>query len=143
MNHPLKQVLEDDPRYPVEAYEFVRDALAYAHDVMQLGQPSDPDDESAAEVERHLTGQELCEASRRLAVEQFGMMAQLVLKSWGIEATSDVGEIVYNLIRVDLMRKSPTDRREDFDNVFDFHKAFYDDFDFAASVRAPRRADPS
>ena len=50
--------------------------------------------------------------------------------------TSDVGEIVYNLIRVDLMRKSASDRREDFDDVFDFKQAFDDDFDFAAGSSA-------
>lgn len=134
MTHPLKRLLADDPRYPVEAYEFVRDALAYAHDVMHLGQPSNSSEE-AGEVERHLTGQELCEAARRHALEQYGLMAKLVLNSWGIHSTSDVGEIVYNLIGVDLMRKSASDRREDFDDVFDFQKAFQDDFDFAASLR--------
>ena len=63
------------------------------------------------------------------------MMAKVVLNSWGIKSTSDIGEIVYNMINVDLMRKSPADRREDFDDVFDFQKAFRDEFDFAASLR--------
>jgi uncharacterized repeat protein (TIGR04138 family) len=56
MIHPLQQVLEQDPRYPVQAYQFVRDALSYAHDVMGLGR-----DEAGAseELERHLTGQQL------------------------------------------------------------------------------------
>ena len=137
MTHPLKRLLKEDPRYTVEAYEFVRDALAYAHEVMHLGTSADggtPADES----DRHLTGQELCEASRRYAIEQYGMMARVVLNTWGIRSTSDVGELVYNLINIDLMRKSPTDRREDFDNVFDFRKAFQDDFDFAASLRSER-----
>ena len=140
MTHPLKMLLQEDPRYTVEAYEFVRDALAYAHDVMGLGVASTlEDDPEATGAERHLTGQELCEAGRRLALEQYGLMAQTVLGSWGIQATSDIGEIVYNLIRVDLMRKSPTDQREDFDDVFDFQKAFRDEFDFAASLRSKRR----
>jgi uncharacterized repeat protein (TIGR04138 family) len=137
MTHPLKRLLKEDPRYPVEAYEFVRDALAYAHEVMQMGAAADggtPVDEA----DRHLTGQELCEASRRYAIDQYGMMARVVLNSWGIHSTSDVGELVYNLINVDLMRKSPTDRREDFNDVFDFRKAFQDDFDFAASLESER-----
>jgi uncharacterized repeat protein (TIGR04138 family) len=137
MTHPLKRLLQEDPRYPVEAYEFVRDALGYAHDVMHLGQPAAPQEESG-ETERHLTGQELCEASRRYALEQYGLMAKLVLNNWGIYSTSDIGEIVYNLIQIDLMRKSTHDRREDFDDVFDFQKAFQDEFDFAASLREVR-----
>ncbi len=133
MTHPLRIVLERDSRYPVEAYEFVRDALTYAHEVMGLG--ANGDKSEGPEAERHLTGQELCEAGRRLALEQFGLMAKVVLNSWGIHSTGDIGEIVYNLIGVDLMRKSELDRREDFDDVFDFQKAFRDEFDFAASLR--------
>ncbi|MCP4189239.1 MAG: hypothetical protein GY768_01280 [Planctomycetaceae bacterium] len=148
MSHPLQLVLERDPRYPVEAYEFVRDALAYAQDVMDMGKPDDvevaekptvspevSDQKSGDEepqVERHLTGQELCEACRRYAIEQYGMMARVVLGNWNIDSTNDVGEIVYNLIGVDLMRKSSSDQREDFNDVYDFKKAFDEDFDFAA-----------
>ena len=55
-------------------------------------------------------------------------MAQVVLGMWGIRSTGDFGEIVYNLIRVGLMKKSPHDRREDFENVYDFDRAFRDDF---------------
>jgi uncharacterized repeat protein (TIGR04138 family) len=39
------------------------------------------------------------------------------------------------------MRKSPTDRREDFDDVFDFQKVFRDEFDFGASLRRRRAAE--
>ena len=51
-------------------------------------------------------------------------MAKVVLNSWGLHSTSDFGEIVYNLIRVGMMKKSNTDRREDFDNVYDFEESF-------------------
>jgi uncharacterized repeat protein (TIGR04138 family) len=133
-------LLEEDPRYTVEAYEFVRDALAYAHEIMGLGVSSEADpDREGSDAERHLTGQELCEASRRYALEQYGLMARTVLKSWGLETTSDIGEIVYNLIRIDLMRKSESDRREDFDDVFDFRKSLEEDFDFAASLKGGKR----
>lgn len=137
MSHPLRQVLRDDPRYPVEAYEFIRDALAFAHDVMGLG-VVDEGTKSEGETERHLTGQELCEAGRRYALQEYGLMAKTVLNNWGIQSTSDFGELVYNLIRVDMMRKSPKDRREDFDDVFCFDKAFVDDFDFGASIKQRR-----
>jgi uncharacterized repeat protein (TIGR04138 family) len=139
MTHPLEDVLERDPRYSVQAYEFVRDALNYAHDVMGLGTVTEPD-RAADEQQRHLTGQELCEAGRRLALFNYGMMAKVVLNNWGIHSTSDIGEIVYNMIHVDLMRKSPADRREDFDDVYDFQQVFLRDFDFAKSVR--RRSSP-
>ena len=139
----ILKIVEDDPRYKLEAYDFVRRALAYAQDELMMESEAPEIDtaeqggESGAGVsnyeesggtERHLTGQQLCEAIRRYALDQFGYMAAVVLKSWGITSTSDFGEIVYNMIRVEQMRKSPQDRREHFDNVYDFDQAFNKSF---------------
>ena len=79
-------------------------------------------------AERHVTGQELCEAIRRYALEQYGYMAKTVLNSWGLKKTGDFGEIVFNLIRVGQMRKTPSDTRVDFDNLYDFDVALKQDF---------------
>ena len=120
--HPFIELLRSDTRYKLEAYQFVREALVFAQDSLGYGrQPGEP---PPAEGERHLTGQELCEALRVFALEQFGLMAPLVLGRWGIRSTSDVGEIVYNLIAAGLMKKSANDRREDFNNVYEFAEAF-------------------
>ena len=144
--HPIVQLLKEDDRYSVEAYSFVRDALSFGQHVLGYGEeqlPSDEelndDDDDAASpflaamdeeeddvprVERHLTGQQLCEAIRLYAVEQYGYMAKVVLNSWGLHTTGDFGEIVYNLIRIGMMKKSDSDRREDFDDCYDFDEAF-------------------
>lgn len=133
--HPFLQLLRDDPRYKIEAYQFVRDALSYAQEVLELGaeQPTlltqgEEDDPDAPRVEAHLTGQQLCQAIRIYAQEQFGLMAKTVLNNWGLHRTGDFGDIVYNLIDIGLMKKSKTDRREDFDDVYDFESAFTTDF---------------
>ena len=47
-------------------------------------------------------------------------MAKTVLNNWGIYRTSDFGEMVFNLIRIGECSKTENDRREDFDNVYDF-----------------------
>ena len=127
----IAKLLKEDRRYPLEAYIFVFEALHYAQEVLGLGSdcPSEPSGESPREGEdagpqRHVTGQELCEAIRQFAQEQYGYMAKLVLSNWGMHATRDFGEIVFNLIDVGRMRKTPQDRREDFDDVFDFEQAF-------------------
>ncbi|MEZ6087680.1 MAG: hypothetical protein R3C05_06575 [Pirellulaceae bacterium] len=126
------ELLETDRRFKFEAYQFIRESLSYAHDVLQLG--NDPAfANSDLEDGRHLTGQQLCEACRRYALEQYGFMARLVLNAWGIHSTSDFGEIVYNLIRIEQMRKSDSDRREDFDNVFRFEDAFQPEFESLTS----------
>jgi|JI9StandDraft_2_1071091.scaffolds.fasta_scaffold09686_4 uncharacterized repeat protein (TIGR04138 family) len=124
--HPLLALLEQDRRYKLEAYQFVRDALDYAQSVIQM--PTQDTGESHPGVERHITGQQLCEAIRLYAVDQFGFLAKAVLNSWGVYNTGDFGEIVYNLIRIKQMKKSKTDRREDFDDVYPFEGAFEPDF---------------
>ena len=45
-----------------------------------------------------------------------------------IRSTSDFGEIIYNLIGIEQMSKSDNDRREDFDNVYDFEQALVRDY---------------
>lgn len=130
----VKKILEADSRYDWEAYRFVREALAYAHDVLKMDAPSEPvgkTESSEGRVERHLTGQTLCEAIRVYAIEQYGYMARIVLRNWGVTTTSDFGEIVYNLIQAGLMKKSKQDRREDFDDVYDFDEVFGKDFRIA------------
>jgi len=135
---PLAQVLAEDKRYRLEAYVFVFEALGFAHTVMGLGteKPSEPlppgmpepEESEERAPERHLTGQELCEAIRLYALDQFGLMAKTVLNGWGVHKTGDFGDIVFNLIRAGKMRKTPDDRREDFDDVYDFETALRRDF---------------
>ncbi len=129
------QLLQQDQRYRLEAYQFVREALNYAQEVLQL--PCQIVQTEKEEKQKHLTGQQLCEAIRIYAIDQYGYLAKLVLNHWGIKETGDFGEIVYNLIRVNQMRKSRTDRREDFDNVYDFDEAFQPPFE---ALRQPSDA---
>jgi uncharacterized repeat protein (TIGR04138 family) len=129
--HPLAELLSNDPRYKYEAYVFVFEALGYAQQVLGLGEPAESEpleagkpEEESDEPERHVSGQQLCEAVRRFATDQYGYMAKTVLGSWGIHSTGDIGEIVFNLIRIGKMRKTVHDRREDFEDVYDFDEAF-------------------
>jgi uncharacterized repeat protein (TIGR04138 family) len=132
---PIIRLLREDPRYRLPAYIFVREALDYAHRELGLGsrRPVAPEEEPPPEA--HLTGQQLCEAIRQYALNQYGYLAKLVLNSWGIHTTSDIGEIVYNLIAINVMRKSDSDRREDFDGVYDFDRVFVQEF----QITVPRR----
>jgi uncharacterized repeat protein (TIGR04138 family) len=149
------ELLAADKRYKREAYGFVFEGLRYAHEVMGLGtatpsedrplgagpgksaQPpasSQPESVSGEEEgeqrdpPRHLTGRELCEAIRRYALDQFGFMAKTVLNNWGVHNTGDFGNIVFNLIEIGEMSKTKDDRREDFDDVFDFEADLRQEF---------------
>lgn len=126
-------LLQKDQRYHLEAYQFVREGLGYAQKVMKM--PATKEDGSdAGAKDHHLTGQQLCIALKEYALDRYGYLAQTVLNSWGIYTTSDFGEIVYNLIRIKEMRKSKTDRREDFDDQFEFEEAFQPRFELSSDA---------
>lgn len=106
----LLQLQEKNPRFHAKAYLFLLSAL---HHVMQrLDRP------------RHISGQELAEGVRELALERYGPMARTVLEHWGIHATEDLGEIVFALVECGVLIKQEEDRKEDFRAVFDFEQAF-------------------
>ena len=137
-NSPLqamRKLLKEDSRYKYEAYQFIQDALKFFHDHMpELTKAAMQSEELSKQRPKHITGQQLCEACRRYATDQYGYLARLVLASWGIHATSDFGEIVYNMIRIEKMRKSDSDRREDFNDVYPFDGAFEPDFTLPKSI---------
>lgn len=139
--HPLVKLLCEDRRYKLEAYRFVQAGLSYAQDVLGLGVEAPVESDRRARrttakakaksrAVRHVTGQELCQALRIYAHQEYGLMAKLVLADWGIHSTSDFGEIVYNFIKIGTMSKSPHDRREDFDDVYDFETALVREYEF-------------
>jgi uncharacterized repeat protein (TIGR04138 family) len=107
----LQELCRRNPRYPFEAYEFLFAALGFVqHRLQEAGKAAAPG---------HVTGQQLAEGCRDLAMQEFGMMARTVLRLWNIHTTDDFGEMIYNLIEVGLMGKNDTDRKEDFHNVYD------------------------
>ena len=123
----LAKVVERDPRFVYEAYEFVFAGLA--HTQRRLGRtPKEEDVRAAAEPQYHVTGRELVEGVRELALREFGQMARIVFRMWGIRNTGDFGDIVFNLVAEGLMSKSDTDDRADFQNVYDLDQALACDF---------------
>ncbi len=106
----LKEVVARDGRYHMNAYRFVYEALDYT--VKRL------------DKKRHISGRELLEGIKNLAIEQFGGLACMVLGIWGVSKTADFGNIVFNLVEADLMSRSEDDTREDFDGVYDFREVF-------------------
>jgi uncharacterized repeat protein (TIGR04138 family) len=113
----LQKVVEDSGLYPAEAYEFVQRGLTYTvqklHGSAARSGPS-----------RHVTGQQLCEGLRELAMSQWGYLAQTVLQRWNITSTLDFGRIVFNLVRHRAMATTQHDSIDDFRNVYDFKSAF-------------------
>ena len=116
----LDQLQERNPRFDTRAYFFV---LAALHSVIHsLDEP------------RHISGKELAEGVRHMALERFGPMARSVLEHWGIHATEDVGGVVFALIEQGMLIKQDGDRPEDFADVFDFEEVFELNYPWEARI---------
>jgi uncharacterized repeat protein (TIGR04138 family) len=113
----LDSVVDDLGIYPIEAYQFVQQGLAYTVNRV-YGAAAKPG------LCRHVTGQQLCHGLRELACKQWGYMAQTVLKRWNITRTHDFGRIVFSLARHHVMATTAEDTIDDFREVYDFTKAF-------------------
>lgn len=124
----IHRLVAADPRYPTQAYIFIYQALEYSQ--RMVGE------------KRHVSGQELCEGVRLLAVDLFGPLAQMVFHHWGMRRTEDVGIMVFNLVAADLMGKTDDDCLDDFRDVYAFEEAFHPD-NLLAQVDAKTLAPPS
>ena len=82
------------------------------------------------EVRRHVTAAELAWACRDFALQQYGLLAPVVLAHWGITQTEDLGRIVYTLVEVGLLVTQPGDHESDFNAVYQFTDAFGESYDW-------------
>lgn len=124
LNEPrmsLEELSVRDGRYTVEAIHFVQEGLSYS---VNKYHPDVDDTEP-----RHISGAQLCQSLRELAISRWGLMARSVLKHWHVRTTRDFGEIVFLLVDNKWMQKEPGDSIEDFDNVFDFDEALDGQFE--------------
>lgn len=119
-------IIRADGRYAVEAYAFLLNegwphALRQAHGNDPAPAPTDA---AGPKMPRHVSGKQICLAIRDLAVEKWGMLAPTVLKRWNIHQTIDFGNMVYLLIRHNVMHKTDEDTLDDFRDVYNFREAF-------------------
>jgi uncharacterized repeat protein (TIGR04138 family) len=119
----LEQVVHECGRYPIEAFEFVRNGLTFT--VQQIhGERRGKTQRDVDEKSFHVTGQQLSWGLRNYAVHRYGLLAQTVLQHWSITRTNDFGKIVFAMVESKLMAKTDEDDIRDFYNVFDFKTAF-------------------
>jgi uncharacterized repeat protein (TIGR04138 family) len=112
-------VCQEDRRYNPEAYAFLRDSLEATIKRRK---------KSKKEVLSHVGAAELLDGFRLHALAEFGPMALMVLNYWGLTQTSDVGQMVFNLVQVGIFGKTDEDTVESFRDLFDFQEAFVSPF---------------
>ncbi len=147
----LAGVLARDPRYSVHAYAFLFEALEHTKQLKRrrlqgskarsgksaagaAGSTAPTAAERARRLQervQHVSGRELCEGARDLALKHYGFLALTVLGQWGLHATADFGNLVYNLVATGDMLTTPEDTRADFDDVYDFRTALRDEYALA------------
>ena len=96
----LGQLQEKHPRFHGKAYLFLLSAL---QEVMQ-----------GLEEPRHITGRELADGVRRLALGRFGPLSRTVLQHWGIHSTEDLGDIVFALVDCGVLIRQDGDSEKTF-----------------------------
>lgn len=116
----LRKIVEKNPRYPVEAYLFVLEALFCARKKFKK--------------EKHVSGQELLEEIKDLALNRYGSTAKMVFNHWGIKKTVDLGDIVFNMVNAKLLSKTEEDSLDDFKDVYNFEDVFIKDYQFEIKV---------
>jgi len=104
------KIYEEDKRYKQDAYEFVMDALNYTQKKFKRS--------------KHVTGEELLDGIKDLLIDEFGPMTLTVLQHWGVNDTSDFGNIVFNLVSNKVLSKTDDDKLENFLNGYDFEEVF-------------------
>ncbi|MBI3850243.1 MAG: hypothetical protein HY298_08140 [Verrucomicrobia bacterium] len=112
----LEKIVAHDPRYHRDAYNFLREALAYTQ--KKSGKVT-------KDKIQHVTGQALLAGIREFALTEFGPMALTVFEEWGVRTCEDFGEIVFNMVESGLLAKTETDSRDDFKGGYDFKEAFH------------------
>jgi uncharacterized repeat protein (TIGR04138 family) len=120
LENAILDVAQKFGRYKPNAYRFTLDAVGFT--VQGLGEV------------RHVSGEELLDGIRRLALDRFGPLAKVVFEQWGIVKTEDFGEIVFQLVDEGLLGKTERDTMKDFSRGYDFNEAFVRNFDWLGRI---------
>ena len=123
----VELIIERDPRYTKEAYIFLKEALEFTIKQKRRGK---------SEAGSHVDAGELLDGFRQLALKEFGPMVMTVLEYWGVAASDDVGNMVFNLINAGVFGKTESDSVEDFRDALSFRTAFVEPFEPRSSKPA-------
>ena len=112
----IEELAERSGVYHAKAFLFVLSAIEHAR--------------RSLKIEGHIRGQDLCEAARELAINDYGPAAKMVLNGWGIESTLDIGKLVFLMVEEGILSKTEDDSFDDFRDGFDFETEFVEKYRF-------------
>ena len=105
-------IVSRDGRYDARAYTLLADVIRY------LGKDGN----------RSAGAGEIMDEFRERALDLYGPMAYTVLSEWGLRATADIGEMMFNLVESGRVGRDKNDSYDDFSGGYDFKEAFLDPY---------------
>lgn len=103
----FEDIVGRDSRYDARAYALLMDCVNYL-----------------VKEDRHASGADILDEFRERALDQYGPLAYTVLAEWGLSATEDVGEMMFNLAESGRVKRDEGDTPESFAGGYDFKEAF-------------------
>ena len=103
----FEDIVGRDSRYDARAYALLMDCVNYL-----------------LKESRHVSGADILDEFRERALDQYGPLAYTVLTEWGLSATEDVGEMMFNLAESGRVKRDEGDTPESFAGGYDFKEAF-------------------
>ena len=127
----VDRILREDPRFHRDVYSFVRDALDFTVKQQKKNKEG---------ASRHVTPGQLLDGIRVYALKEFGPMVPTVFGYWNVHSCEHLGQIVFNMIRKEILGKNETDTLEQFRNGYDFEEVFVRPF-VPAPAGAPSKSE--
>lgn len=103
----FEDIIAKDGRYDARAYALLMDCISY------LGKDG-----------KHMSGEDILEEFKDRALDQYGPLTFRVLTEWGLTATEDIGEMMFNLTEAHRVKKDESDTPESFACGYDFADVF-------------------
>lgn len=115
LDQAITRIISMEKRFEREAYFFLKEALDYT--ALEISS-------KARGNSKHVSATQLLHGFRDLALSEFGPMAATLFDEWGIRSCSDIGDMVFLMIKEGAFGKQDNDRREDFKEIFSFEQVF-------------------
>ena len=99
-----------------EAFSFVDDAVHAAF--------RESAGDSQEKQQTNVSGPEIAEAFRQLALRKLGTNALSTLNGWGLHSCEDIGTIISYMVLFRMLTPNPDAEPDDFSGLYDFEAAF-------------------
>ena len=98
---------DGNEEYPIEAYNFVFDTIVYVSRMESFGG-------SDIKKDHHLSPEKICSLVTSRLDREFGIYVNLVLKTWQVKSSRDIGKIVFTLSDYKCLKLKGSETIEDF-----------------------------